>query len=88
MNDRVLNLNLSETYQLASIIHKSIFNKYPGLNIIYNYFINMTKVLNKLNIPVIWLTPTGLKITQFYRKVNKVKFAISLGGKRSLFVLN
>lgn len=83
-----VSLNVSELFQVASIIHNSIFKKYPGLNFVYDYFINMTKALNKLNIPVIWLTPAGLEITQLYYKVDKVKLGISLGGKRSVFVLN
>jgi len=39
--------------KIAEIIYSTIFKEYPGLNIIYNYLINMAKLLNKLNLPVI-----------------------------------
>lgn len=81
-------LNMVELNKISKIIFDSIFKEYPGLNLVYKYFIGMTKMLSSLNIPVSWLTPTGLELVQFYNKQKKVKLGISLGGKRSLMVLN
>lgn len=36
---QTITLNLAEVSKIANIIYKSIFNKYPGLNLIYNYFL-------------------------------------------------
>jgi len=58
--------------KIAEIIYSTIFKEYPGLNIIYNYLINMAKLLNKLNLPVIWITPSGLELTQNYNSLKRV----------------
>jgi len=73
--------------KIAEIIYSTIFKEYPGLNIIYNYLINMAKLLNKLNLPVIWITPSGLELTQNYNSFKKSKLAITLGGKTKTLVL-
>ena len=38
---------------------------------IYNYFIEISKLSVKLGIPLSWITPSGLKITQNYTKKKK-----------------
>jgi len=47
----------------------------------------MAKLLNKLNLPVIWITPSGLELTQNYNSFKKSKLAITLGGKTKTLVL-
>jgi DNA-directed RNA polymerase len=51
------------------------------LEFIYKYFINMTKLFNKLEIPVIWLTPSGLEIVQKYYRSKQNKVAINFAGR-------
>jgi DNA-directed RNA polymerase, mitochondrial len=70
-----------ELCKIAEIIHKAIFKVYPSLEFIYKYFINMTKLFNKLEIPVIWLTPSGLEIVQKYYRSKQNKVAINFAGR-------
>ena len=65
---------------------KEIF-KIASLNYIYNYFVDITKLSAKLGIPMTWITPSGLKITQNYlKKTNKV-ISVSIFGKVKKLVL-
>ena len=84
---KTVTLNITEVMKIASIIYNSIFTRYPGLNLIYNYFIEMGKILSKLNLPIIWITPSGLKLTQRYSKSRQSKIALRLGGKTNKLVL-
>jgi DNA-directed RNA polymerase len=43
----------------------------------------LTKVVSRLGLPVIWLTPSGLEITQSYVSFISKKLAIYLGPKRN-----
>jgi DNA-directed RNA polymerase len=45
-------INNLELYKIAEIIYNSIFKTYPSLEIVYKYFIDMTKSMNKVGIPV------------------------------------
>jgi DNA-directed RNA polymerase len=60
---------------------------YPSLKEIYSYFIDSAKLTSELKLPLIWFTPSGLEIHQFYytAKVNKVK--LSYFGKTRTAVL-
>src|ERR1700726_4592241 len=40
----------------------------------------------KLGIPLYWITPSGMKITQHYLKSKKVSIAISFTGKIKKFI--
>lgn len=73
--------------KIAEIINKSIFIKYKGLNFIYNYFIEMAKLKSKLNLPLVWLTASGLLLTQKYYKSKETKISLTLGGKTKKLVL-
>jgi DNA-directed RNA polymerase len=45
-------LTKSDLFKIASIINEQIFVVFPSLNNIYSYFINMAKIMIKLNIPI------------------------------------
>ena len=45
-------LTYMELYKIAEVIYNMIYSKYPSLKLIYNYFINMAKVLNKLGLSI------------------------------------
>ena len=76
-----------ELFKVAEILYNSVFDRYPGLNFIYDYFIGMAKVLSTLNLPIIWLTPSGLKLTQRYLKSKVTKVSIAGGGLTKKLVL-
>lgn len=77
----------NEILQIAKIIYNSIYIQYPGLKLIFDYFIDMVKAFNQLDIPIQWMTPAGVKIIQYYNKTVQNKIAIYLGGKSRKLVL-
>ena len=42
----------------------------------------MSRLLAKLDLPVNWVTPNGLKITQNYNSYKSLKLAINILGRR------
>jgi DNA-directed RNA polymerase len=52
-NGKHVELSYIEVYDIATIISKGIFEIYPPLREIYDYFINMIKLMLKLNIPIV-----------------------------------
>lgn len=86
INGRVL-LNNTEVLKIASIINKTIFNEFPSLKTIYDYFLKIVRLILKLGIPLIWFTPSGLEITQSYSKSEIYKVSINVRGKSKKMVL-
>ena len=80
-------LSSIEIMKIAMIIYNIIYSEFPSLKLIYDYFIDMAKILNKLNMPITWITPSGIKIIQKYNRSTQRKIAISLGGKSKKMVL-
>lgn len=62
-NKKIVCLRPSQISKFTSIVYNTIRVKIPSLNDLTKYLNNMIKVLLKLNQPVIWITPAGLKIT-------------------------
>jgi DNA-directed RNA polymerase len=50
---KLVELSYMEVYDIANIISKAIFEIYPPLREIYDYFINMIKLMLKLEIPIV-----------------------------------
>ena len=69
---RPLYLNSKEVFKIAEIIYNQIFELFPSLKSIYDYFMDISKLMIKLEIPLSWITPVGLKLTQHYLK-SKIK---------------
>jgi hypothetical protein len=84
---KLVELSYMEVYDIANIISKAIFEIYPPLREIYDYFINMIKLMLKLEIPIVWITPTGLEITQSYYKSDVIKVKLSYFGKNRTAVI-
>lgn len=84
-NDYV-NISFIEVWKMAEIIHSIIFNKFPSLRLIYDYFLDIVKLMLKLSIPIVWFTPSGLKITQHYNRSKKKKLSLSFFGKNTTMV--
>ena len=85
--DGILLLNNFEIFKIGQIVHEQIFKLYPSLKAIYSYFIDIVRLMINLNIPVIWITPSGLKITQSYARSTLNKVAINMAGKTKSMVL-
>jgi DNA-directed RNA polymerase, mitochondrial len=84
-----VNLTEQDIFKISQIINEQIFVVFPSLNKIYNYFIDITKLMIKLGIPLTWITPSGLKITQHYVRLRKKKSPTSIvfGGRAKKIVL-
>lgn len=79
----------SELTQLAKLIHNVLYDSYPCLKKLVNYFIEINNFIYKLdlNIPLIWKTPSGLLIEQKYVRTEQkeIKFSV-LGKKKSITI--
>lgn len=84
--DQVL-LTEKDLFKISQIINEQIFVLYPSLNKIYTYFINISKLMVKLNLPLTWITPAGMKITQHYLKSKKTLIPLKFGRKTKKLVL-
>lgn len=84
--DNIL-INNKDIFKIAEIINNQIFIVYPSLNNIYNYFIDIAKIMVKLGIPITWFTPNGLKITQHYLKNKEKIISTSLFNKTKKMVI-
>lgn len=71
-------LNKSDIFKIAEIINNQIFVIFPSLNNIYSYFIETAKIMVDLGIPITWITPSGLKITQHYLKSKQTVISTKL----------
>jgi hypothetical protein len=59
-------LNSTEYFSFIKIIHNILYNNYPQLKELINYFNNMINVFNKLEKSFYWITPIGMKINHKY----------------------
>lgn len=82
-----IKLSRLDVFIIAEIINKEIFKYLPYLERVYDFFQQMAKLCMKVNIPLIWITPNGLKITQFYNKSIQNKVSISFKNKSITVVL-
>ena len=83
-----LYLTYGEVYQLAKIMHEALFDYYPALKKLFEYFVSVCLAFTKLDIPITWYPPSGLSIEQRYLKTAKAKVSISVGkGKQKTVVL-
>ena len=87
INSSIVLLSKSEIFKIATIINEQIFVLYPSLNNIYNYFIDTAKLIIDLGIPLSWITPTGMKITQNYLKSKQTTISIRFAGRTRKSVL-
>jgi DNA-directed RNA polymerase len=82
-----INLTQKDLYKIATVINNQIFVLFPSLNKIYSYFIEITKLMLKLELPMNWMTPTGVKFIQHYNKTTENLIAIRMFGKTNKIVL-
>ena len=84
-NDIILSHN--DLVLIAKIVNSILFEKYESLKLIYDYFISVSKILVKVGIPLTWITPSGIILTQNYLLSKITKTSISVGGKAKTIVL-
>jgi DNA-directed RNA polymerase, mitochondrial len=82
-----ISLKRKQVFTLASLIDKQIFVSFPTLKVLYDYFKEVIKLTLVVNIPTVWFTPAGLKITQFYNVSVQNKVSIRFGNKAQKIVL-
>jgi len=69
-------------------MHEALFDYYPALKKLFEYFVSVCLAFTKLDIPISWYPPSGLSIEQRYLKTAKAKVSISVGkGKQKTVVL-
>ncbi len=81
-------LSTQDIYKLAEVIYKSLFKTHSILEDIMNYFRDMVKLLNELELPVTWITPSGVKLAQRYSKFTKYDIISIVQGKRKKITLS
>lgn len=64
-------LNSSNIYKLGEIIYNSLFEIHPRLEELMTYFKAIVKLLNRLDLSINWITPSGLMLQQKYIKFTK-----------------
>lgn len=84
---KLIELSQKEIFKIAQIIDEQIFVIFPSLNHVYKYFIEMANLSTLLGIPLNWVTPNGLEITQNYMKSKKSVVTINLFGKSKKIIL-
>nr|YP_009574413.1 hypothetical protein [Arthrobotrys musiformis]QBM31531.1 hypothetical protein [Arthrobotrys musiformis]QBM31681.1 hypothetical protein [Arthrobotrys musiformis] len=77
INNNTIKLDNSELMKIAQIVNDNIFTEYPSLNEIYIYLKSVANILSKLNLPISWKTPSGLKLTQHYLESYISKISIN-----------
>jgi hypothetical protein len=85
-NEKVL-LSKKDLYLIAKIVDNQVFMMFPALKEIYDYLLNISKVLRDLNIPITWFTPAGIKITQHYLKEETHNYYMRSGNTRKTIIL-
>jgi hypothetical protein len=81
-----IELNELEIKKMANIINNNIFTNYPSLQGIYNYLTTVAQILVRLGIPITWITPCGMKLTQKYASSTTKKLSISFAGRKKTYV--
>jgi DNA-dependent RNA polymerase len=85
-NEKVL-LSKKDLYLIAKIVDNQVFMMFPALKEIYDYLLDISKVLRDLNIPITWFTPAGIKITQHYLKEETHNYYMRSGNTRKTIIL-
>ena len=63
---------------LGEIAYNGLLNNLPSLRTLSEYLDLLLTILLKLDLPVIWITPSGLKISLSNLKFNKIRTSSSL----------
>ena len=58
---------------LAHLIYNAILNNIPSLKLLNKYLEEWVDVMNELDLPIVWITPSGLKIKLSIVKFDKIR---------------
>jgi hypothetical protein len=61
-----INLTSKQFGELCKIIYFVLTKELPSLKLLSDYFNSMISIFAKLNLPVTWFTPAGLKFRYSY----------------------
>ena len=68
----------AEVNILGDTVYKGLLDNLPSLRILSDYLDAMLRILLKLDLPVIWITPSGLKISLSHLKYDNIRTSSSL----------
>ena len=77
-NNECLYLYPSEVSKLGEIVYNGLIDNLPSLKLLNKYLDDLITILLKLNSPIIWITPAGLKISLSNIKFKKERTTSSL----------
>ncbi len=71
--NKSISLNTSKLAELNKTVYAVLTDEIPSLRNLTKYFHNIIKVLTKINLPITWITPAGLKIKYQTIQFKKIK---------------
>ena len=72
-NNQALSLHNKDIISLSNLIYTSLLDNIPSLKLLNKYLDGWVDVMKELNLPIVWITPSGLKINLSIMKFNKVR---------------
>jgi DNA-directed RNA polymerase len=75
-------LNTKQISALGTAIHSVLYDTFPNLTVLVKYLKDMNRMLKKLKLATIWLSPSGLLIEQRYSPLSERELTTSILGKR------
>lgn len=72
-----------DLFKIAEIIYSVLFKEYPLISLLYGYFKDMAKLMSSADLPIEWVTPSGLILKQHYLKASSTSVLIRLNNKVS-----
>lgn len=80
-------LTHKDLIRISMIIKEVIFINYPVLKEIYDYFLKIADINQRLQLPVQWITPAGAVITQEYKKRTSSKVRVFIHNKTKVNII-
>lgn len=65
-------LEYSDFMFLAKIVKQVVSKEFPRVSLLSSYLSNIAEIMNSLELPIPWLVPSGVKITQSYRQTKQL----------------
>lgn len=77
-DNEIIFLYPKEIIYLAGIVFNGLINNLPSLKLLNKYIDQLLSILLKLNCPIFWITPSGLKITLSTIKFKEIRTSSTL----------
>lgn len=85
-NGESLTLTSYQMGKFSNILHKAVYIKFPSLKLFKNYIDSLINMIIKLNQPIIWITPAGMKISLSYRKFESISSKTLFSNKKGISI--